>query len=58
MDWTDIEAKRQYHRDYARDRKQGVRRRAVKAKASTEDLSRVPYGVPAEFKRFAQVRFK
>lgn len=56
MDWTDAEAKRQYHRDYYRDQRRGIRRRARRAKESTEDLSRIPYGVSAEFKRFAQVR--
>lgn len=44
-----------YYRQYRRDRKRGILRRVVKARTAG-DVSNVPYGVPEEFKRFAQAR--
>jgi len=45
-----------YHREYRRDRKRGILRREVKER-TLGDVSRIPYGVPVEFKQFARARF-
>jgi len=44
-----------YYRKYRRDRKRGILRREVRERKAG-DVSSVPYGVPEEFKRFAQAR--